>query len=293
MRLLAVVLLLSALGDASAQTLFDRGPPEHRIVHRSLVALRVNPLGLVYDGRISYRHRLYEHAGLALRDNFAGGGLALMVTPAFLKIGPIVEVAPASFLTLWASFQLDAYFGSFDQLQSFPNARVMYTDETLEAGDSYSSLGSELTLAADLQLKVGPVALRGRNKLLRADLDLRGADRVFYDQITDVLLPDEGWAYTTDVDAVWVGLQNRLVIGLRYSATVPFHDEAGHDKSVQRLGPLLAYSFFVRDGARLNAPGVFLLVQWWLDHPYRLDEPGQAVPLVGIGFQVSGDLLKM
>src|SRR5688572_14347988 len=117
LRSLALVLLLAA--PASAQTLFDRGPPRHRLVHRSLVAARYNPVGVVYDGRLGYRFRLYEHESKALRDNYAGIGAGFFVNPASLRIGPVVEIAPASVLTLWSSLSLLSFFGSFDQLQSF------------------------------------------------------------------------------------------------------------------------------------------------------------------------------
>jgi hypothetical protein len=285
-----LVFLVSSI--ASAQTLYDRGPPKHRIVHRSLVALRYNALGLVYDGRLGYRHRLYASDSLALRDNYAGAGLGVTLSPAFVRVGPVVELAPASILTLWSSFQLLSLFGTFDQLQSFPDASVVYDDDSLEAGEGYSSLGSELTLGADVQLKVGPIALRARNRLLAADLDLTEGDTVYYDQIYDTILPDNKFTFTTDVDVVYVALANRLVAGVRYTATVPFHD-GDHGKSLQRVGPIVSYSFFVRDGARFNAPAVFLLVQWWLDHPHRKDDPGQGVPLIGAGFQFSGDLLPL
>lgn len=54
---LVLALVLGAT-TASAQTLQYQGPPLHRIVHRNTFALRVNPLGLLYEGRFTYRLRL-------------------------------------------------------------------------------------------------------------------------------------------------------------------------------------------------------------------------------------------
>jgi hypothetical protein len=300
---LSLALLLLA-SDASAQTLFDRGPPENRLIHRSLVAVRYNALGLVYDGRIGYRRRLYAHEGVAMRDNFVGGGLGLMLSPAYARVGPYVEIAPASFVTLWGALALDAYFGSFNLLQSFDSAAGDWSDDELERrgeladGDPlkpYSATGLEATLGVDLQAKAGPVLIRSRGRLVYADLGLREGDAVFYDQLYDTVIGDGGWLVTNDLDVAWMGMGNRLVAGLRYTATAPLYgDEHGDgDNNSHRLGPLVAYTFRYRDGARFNAPQVFVLVQWWLDHRFRAgQQTSQALPLIGVGFQFYGDLLS-
>jgi hypothetical protein len=44
----------------------------------------------------------------------------------------------------------------------------------------------------------------------------------------------------------------------------------------------------------LDNPTVFLLAQWWLAHPYRADAvSSQALPLLGLGFQITGDFLPI
>jgi hypothetical protein len=291
---------------ASAQTLFDRGPPESRIVHRSLVAFRINPLGLVYDGRIGYRHRLYLNESKAMRDNYVGGGLGLMLSPAYLRVGPYVEFAPMSMVTLWSQLSLVSYFGSFDLVQSFPSPRSEWSDDELERlgeldepNKNYSALGSELSIGVDLQARVGPVMIRTRAKVVRGDVDLRSGDRVYYDQLYDTLLPDGGWMFNNDLDVAWMGLRNRLVLGLRYTATAPIYGDRYQvgepeesDNGSHRLGPLISYSFKVEDGAKLNAPSVILICQWWLDHRYRAgQESSQGMPLIALAFQFYGDLL--
>src|SRR5262245_44369447 len=96
MRLALAILSVTLAGSAWGQMLQDMGPPQHRLVHRQLVVLRVNPLGLLYDGRFSYRFRLYQSDSTALRDNFVGIGLAPGASPAFARIGAYAEVQPAS-----------------------------------------------------------------------------------------------------------------------------------------------------------------------------------------------------
>jgi hypothetical protein len=231
----------------------------------------------------------------------------LNLSPAFLRLGPYVELAPMSMVTFWAQFALASYFGSFDLMQSFSSPRSEFSDDEIERlaaldppENNYSATGTELSFGVDLQARLGPVLIRSRGRFVRADLPLREGDRVYYDQLYDVLAADGGWMFTNDLDAAWMGMGNRLVLGLRYTATVPFYGDDAyapsepnqHNNSHQRLGPLLSYSFWVRDGAKLNAPSVFLIVQWWLDHRYRAgQEHSQALPLIGLGFQFYGDLL--
>jgi hypothetical protein len=298
--------------EAQAQALANRAPPEHRVVHRSLVALRGNPIGLHYEGRLGYRLRLHQNEGLALRDNFVGGGAALALTPAYVRIGPYVEVAPASFVTLWSSLQYSSYFGGFGILQSFPSPRADFSDDELDrraelpdddALASYSTSGLELTVGLDLQAKVGSVAVRSQSKLIRADVDLRDGDQVFYEQTTDLLMPDAGFSLVSDLDVAYLGLMaGRLVVAARYTASVPFYDAGSYlpgepdenDNASHRLGPILAYTFHSRDGAAFNMPTVLLVTQWWLDHRYRAGaESSQGLPMVALAFRFHGDLLAM
>jgi hypothetical protein len=318
-RLQAIALGLSTVlvcwltwTTAEAQTLADRAPPDHRVVHRSVIALRGNPTGLLYDGRLGYRLRLHDNEGLALRDNFVGGGAALALTPAFVRIGPYVEVAPASFVTVWASLQYSRYFGGFGILQSFPSPRGDFSDDELDRraelpdGDplaNYSTSGLELTLGLDLQAKIGSVAVRAQNRLIRPDVDLRDGDQVFYEQTTDVLMPDGGFSLVSDVDVAYLGLMaGRLVVAARYTASVPFYDSSSYlpgepdesDNASHRLGPIIAYTFHSRDGAGFNMPTVLLVTQWWLDHRYRAGaESSQGLPMVALAFRFHGDLLAL
>ena len=297
--------------EASAQALADRAPPKHRLVHRELVALRGNPTGLILDSRLSYRLRLYSDEGLALRDNYIGGGAALQASPAFLRVGPYVEVAPASFVTLWSSLQYATYFGTFGLLQSFASPRDDFSDEELDRRSelfdddplrNYSASGLELTVGLDLQAKVRSLAVRSQSRIIHANLDLREGDDTFYDQVTDSLMPDSGVTFISDLDAAYLAMSDHLVLGLRYTATVPFYSSSSyqpsepqeHDNTTHRAGPVVAYTFFNRDGSSFNAPTVLLLVQWWLDHRYRNGaETSQAIPVAAVGFRVHGDLIPL
>jgi hypothetical protein len=298
----AVVLVVSfvLLGSASAQTLFERGPPRHRFVHRNSLALRYNALGLIYDGRFVYRRRLFASESTALRDNFVSIGVAPGASPAFGRVGVIAEVQPLSVLTLYAMYEVVGYFGALGHLQSFPSARSEFSDETLDRGRDYATLGSQLMLGANVQLKFSDIVLRTQLKLIRADFDLNAGDRVFYDPFYDVLAPDEGWFLTNDADLLYQPAFG-LVAGVRYTATRPFY-RAAHfapgeprrdDNRMHRVGPLVGWAVRQRDGNALNLL-VFAAAQWWVVHRYRTgDEQPAALPMLAVGVQATGDLVPI
>ncbi len=310
MRTLGFVLALFISSSASAQMLFDQGPPQHRIVYRNTFSVRVNPLGLLYEGRIMYRFRLYESSSTALRDNYLGFGAAGTFSPAFGNIGPYVEFQPLSVLGFWATYMYSRYFRTFGLFQSFPSAASSnFSDPEItrrgalardDAESNYVTDGSQLIIGADFQVKVWQILLRIKARLIRNDYAMRDGDTVMYDQFYDVLAPNKGWFLTNDLDLLWQRPDNRLFIGARYSATTAFYsgrqflagEEQTNLNSIHRVGPFAGYTFKTKDGAAFNNPTVFVLFQWFLQHRYRTGAVStQALPLMGVGFQFTGDLL--
>lgn len=297
--LIVSALLLCTASPAAAQMLADQGPPQHRLVQKHTFALRYNPLGLLYSGNLLYRYRLYESPSLALRDNFVGGGVTLTASPAFVRVGPMIEVNPLTVLGLWGTVQLVQYFGTFNLYQGFPSANANFSDTTLRLTQGQTTRGWEATIGANLQFKVKSIIVRSLARLLYVDMN--SPDQMLYDQFYDLGVPNRGWYLSNDLDVLWQGLSNRLVAGARYTASVPFYTAANvgagepiPDHSTHRVGPFLGYTFKSEDGARFNTPTVFVLVQWFLKHPYRTgaDTP-QALPLIGAGFQFTGDFLPV
>ncbi len=311
MRYLSVALVVLFAGTASSQALNDQGPPQHRIVYRASLTARVNPLGLLVEGRIAYRFRLYESQSPALRDNFIGAGAFLALSPAFINIGPYIEFQPLSVLGFWATYQYSRYFRTFGLFQSFPSAASSnFSDVEIsrraalprtDPASNYMTDGAQLMIGADFQVKLGPIVLRDRARLVRSDYsNMRSGDTVFYEQYYDVLAPNRGWYISNDVDVMWVRNDNRLFIGARYTAASGFFtgdqylagEQVTNLNATHRVGPLAGYSFKAEDGARFNNPTVFALVQWWLVHRYRTGQvSSQGLPMIGIGFSVNGDLI--
>jgi hypothetical protein len=291
---------------ASAQMLQNQAPPPHRLVHRTTFALRHNPLGVLLDSRVSYRYRLYESESLALRDNYLGVGVAPTLSPAFVRVGPYAEFSPLTLLNVWGALQYVQYFGNFDQLQGFPGAQSDFSDSAIQdnTDNRFSAHGWELTLGATFLVKVSSLLLRSQARLVRGDLNLRPGDRIYYDQLYDVGAPNAGWFATNDLDVLYQSADNRLLAGARYTATAPLYDEARHfdpatpstevSNAMQRVGPFVAYTFKAQDGALFNNTTVFVLVQWWLQHRFRTGEDtSAAMPLIGVGFQTTGDFLPL
>ncbi len=307
---LAVLALISSSPPALAQTYRDGPPPKHRLVYRDLTLVRVNPVGLITDARLSYRHRLYASQSSALRDNFVSIGVAPSLSAAFARVGPVIEIQPASFLQLWGLYEVIGYFGAFNLLQSFPTAdatKVDYSDSELrrrsglgEPAKNYAASGAQLVLGANLQLKLGPVVVRDLVRAGRPDMKLRPGDRAFYEIFYDLLVGDGGWWASNDADLLFQGLEGRLTVGVRWTTSRAFytseHFAAGDDPgkapgAIHRLGPVAAWTFRKPDGAAFE-PTLLLVANWWLKSPYRTGQDvSQAVPYLILALNISGDLL--
>src|SRR5690606_19363171 len=146
-------------------------------------------------------------------DNFVGIGVIPTLSPAFARIGPIIELQPASVLQLWASYEVFRYFGTFGFLQSFASPPADFSDSEIQrrrdppAGEPappYAATGPQLNLGATGQIKIGHIAIRNLFRAMRPDYDARAGDRVVYDILFDVLVPNGGWFVNNDLDALWV-----------------------------------------------------------------------------------------
>ena len=302
-RLVLALLIFSA--EASAQMLTDRGPPLHRLVHRNTIAARVNPLGLGYDGRFSYRYRLFATDSIAFRDNFLSIGIALAATPTYGRIGAVVEVQPATFIGFWAGYDWMQYFGNLSHLQSFPLASSNFSERQIKAQAAlpdadplhpYAVGGVVFSAGANVNLRFGPIVVRNAFKAFRPDFPLRAGDTAFYEQLADLLLPNRRFTLLNDLDVLYT-LPFGLYAGLRYSAGAPLYgpENGVGDNATHRLGPFFVWRLFDHDGAAFNQPTIALLVNWYLKHPYRtggLDSP-TAVPYFAIAFQTNGDLISL
>ncbi len=268
--------------------------PKDRLHYTNATFGRVNPLGFVDLYRLGWRHRLSTKDSILFHDTYTFVAGEVMATPAYTRVGVYAEAQVLAILRFYASYSGVGYYGTFDQILSWPDNSARYSDNAIEADGERASggLGSVLTTGGTLRAAVGPVAIRSTLSLTRYDLPLPDNDVVFYDQYWDRLAPNRGWMALNDADVLL--LLDKARIGARHT----FNDELGNDTdndsamANHRVGPLLAWQFEdKKPGAKFNQPTAFLIAQWWLQHPYRAgQEQPQGLPLIAAGFAFNGDL---
>ena len=231
---------------------------------------------------------------MLFHDTYSFVSGEVMATPAYTRVGVFAEAQLLAVLRVFVNYSAVAYYGTFDQVLSWPGPDARYSDQTIEAeGDrARATLGTVFTGGGTLRAAVGPIAVRSTLTLMRFDLDLPDGDTRFYDQLTDRLAPDGGWMATNDADVL--ALVGPARIGLRHSYSNEFGSGNAVDSALSnhRVGPLLAYQFHdKKPGTRFNQPTAFLIAQWWVKHPYRAgQEQPQGLPLIAAGFAFNGDL---
>lgn len=279
--------------------------PRHRIIYRNLVAARANPVGFVDEITLGYRYQLVKRDTPLFRDSFLLAGAHGFLTPAFVRVGPTLEVQPLGILNLSATYDFVGYFGAFDQLQSFRTPTAQSGPDDLrkwgKEGRDYATWGHLVTLSALLQLRVRNFAFRNQLKFYWAKVDLRGNDTVFFDFANDILQPNNGWVLTNDSDALLL-LKAPVAIAVRHTLTHAFYTQdmflfgepvSNPNGPTSRIGPGIVWTLFDYPGARFNKPALILLAQWWLRHRWRTGEQiHPALPYAVIGFQFEGDLWK-
>ena len=262
-------------------------PPKHSLYYGNTTALRLNPLGLENRFQIDYRWRVYDNATSKLKKgSYVAFGVEPLLNPAITRLSAVLTVQPLAVLQLRAAYGMLAHFGTFDFMQSYntPTAEH-YTAEYESTTDSrYKSVGGQAQLAALLQAKVGPIAIRNNFQAYRTDINLADndgdgrQDTVFYYVRDDIMIQGHGWHLINDSDVLFVS-KFGLTAGVRATVVKPIYKkeaflpgEANDDPNgpTFRVGPLLAYTFFDRPGKRFNKPAILLISQWWVKHRYRV-----------------------
>jgi hypothetical protein len=294
------------------------GLRRHRFVYTNLSAVRYNPLGLINELTLGWRIQLINKNTTLFKDSFISLNLHTYITPAFGRIGPMVIFQPLAVLNLSASYDGIGYFGTFDLVQSYPSPRANYSDSEIanqgEQGFDQATRGHLITLSALLQAKVGRIAMRDNVKgyyfdlFLREDLATGREDPVSYDQTLDILVPDEGWSLTNDLDLLYL-FDFGLTLGARYTYTKAFYRDSDFlpgeptddpNGGTHRIGPAILYAppkWSAKAARRHNHstkrwrnPTVILLPQWWAKHRWRTGaDVHPAVPYLVLALRFEGD----
>lgn len=268
-------------------------PPVNRLWYSNATFVRVNPLGLVNSHRVGWRRRLSDKRGVLFQDTYGFLGGTAIVTPAYARVGVAAEAQVLAVLRVFGDISTVQYFGTFDQLMTWDDPGSRYSDQSIAArsGDSAPGGGWVVTFGGTARAKVGPIAVRSTLQFTRFSLGV-GDDLFFYDQFWDRLAPNNGFMVLNDADVLYVKDALRLGVRHTYSDTLDARVD-GEDAGLahHRVGPLFAWQFKDHPpGRKVNQPTLFVLAQWWLQHPYRTgDEQPGAMPLFAVGFAFNGD----
>lgn len=270
-------------------------PPLDRLWYTSAIFARVNPLGLINVNRLGWRRRLSTSDNILWNDTYTYLGGTAVITPAWARAGGYAEIAPIALFRASADVGVVGYYGTFDQVLSWEDPGARYSDQTLqdETDRAAPRGGWYATFSHTIQAKAGPIAVRSVTQYTTLNLTLPGNDAYFYDQYWDRLAPNKRWMVLNDLDALFV--KDDIRLGARYTFS---HNLTGGDPTTDggmahhRLGPLFAWQVSDKPaGSKFNQATVFVLAQFWLQHPYRTgEEQPQALPLIAAGFAFNGDL---
>lgn len=290
---LALLLTTEAAAEEPAATL-----PSSHLYFAQLDVIRYNPLGLESQNRLMFEKRLMDSDSILFSNTFVSGGLSVKLNPAFVKVGPLVELQPIALLHIRGGYEFMQFFGTFDYVQSYaePTDPEGYSDDNrdLHADEAYVTNGHHLFVEPTVQAKGGPVAIRSKTAIEYWMMGLEGSDTVWYDATLDTYVPGTGLVLANDSDLLY--LAGKLTAGVRFSTVAPKYNDShfsngkpadfepmGHS----RIGPLVAYTLKEKKGEHAGKGSLLANVGWYLNHPNREG----ALPYILVGYAFNKDLM--
>ena len=293
----------TSAGEPAVAEAEDREASGVTLGYDNLLVVRYNTLGLKDDFDLHLRRELLDGGHILTTGTYVGALLHTSFSPAAIHLGLGAELMPLAVLRLKAIVEWVPFFGTFDNVQSFPSPTAEHSDTERDrlgnAGAGYSTQALYIKLAALLQAKLGPVAARSELTACHVKIALDQGDTVFYEPEWDLLVQHGGWVLFSDTDLIYLA-EFGLIAGARYSLAHAFYSGdayvAGESRSnpntpTHRLGPVLGYRF-ESERERFAKPTLLLLVNWWLSHRYRAGQDvHQGIPYVVLAFSFGGTLV--
>jgi hypothetical protein len=291
-----------------------KGPPtigdKHSVQYQSLLAPRINPLGLEERLWIGYQYRLYNKDKTILNGSNLAVFFRPILNPAVALIGATVQVQPAAVLRLRATYSFVQWFGTFQFVQSYKSPYDDYSeqriDEQADAKQNYVTNAHQVELEALVQAKVKGLVFRSATfGIYNYYPSLRGDDDVLYDPRFDLLVPGQGWMLANDTDLLWLTefkgeKRASMLTGARVTTLMPFFKDEVYEEGDTiknpvgpqlRIGPVFGYTFFDRPWKKFNKPTLLLMPQWNVLHRWRTGRDViTAYPTIIIAFAFSGQL---
>lgn len=205
---LGVALGLWADSELAQAQLF--GPAEFR--HSTSVRFRTNRIGIGAFNDTGVRAQLYPKSeSMFLKGCYIEGGVVTQLSPAAIHPGLYVQAVPIAPLLLRASMQRLVFFGLFGAVVEYPDVDADWSSDVLSESQSRAQFGGGWFAEgmATLRLKVGPIVAMHEQRLgwLFVDRDNVGADKAWYEPVTDLLMAQEDYLHTmkTTVGALITG----------------------------------------------------------------------------------------
>jgi hypothetical protein len=302
--------------------------PSWRLVLNNLFVVRYNPLGLEDQIRFGVQKRLYESERPIARDNFVHLGIYPKINPAYIKVGPSLEIQPLTIFNLRAAFEYMQLFSTFGMLQSFSSPAAEHSETALNSYRdnklNYATGGMHFMLDPFFQIALGPIAVRNKLRIEYWKMGVKPpageTHRVWYDTELDTLVPADGWIIANELDVLYVLRRKwQLAAGVRYVTVQPLYSDrqfaTAADRTAfedngdfagnasHRIGPIAAFTFFDDGYTAFNKPTILLIANWYLKHRNRagkrdcVDITGQCgasqgIPYLALGFAFQSDFLK-
>lgn len=182
--LLAAAAALSFAGLAGAE---EPPPPGVTRALRTSLGASLNPAGLQHALDVSVSRPLFSSHSLLLKDAHLAAGASSRLTPAYLRLGPWVELSPLSVLDVRMGVDGIGYFGTFHSLQPFDGYGAPFDDDTRRELDvAETGLAARAYVAPALKARAGRLTFVGRAEFEWWTADAPGP--FFYEPFRDTLL---------------------------------------------------------------------------------------------------------
>lgn len=286
LNILTAALILNVLvaGGASAQTPTTQPTAAPAVVKevRGQLAASVNNAGLQETTEWSWRRSLNSSQNVLLSEAHIAAGTSVGITPASLRGGAWVEVAPVSFFVLKAGIDPSQYFGNFDSVTSLDRRDEMFdTDARQARANAKAGRNVKFYMEPTLQFRRGP--LSGQSSLTFERWSSSASGPFFYEPTRDTLLSVSGDHLATWSTVVLLkseaGRGVSTSIGPMYS---PMRVHGNRANQVQKIGAVVVLQTGPQFLPRA-LPSVTILVSRYLDDPNKM---GQWSAALAIGFNL-------
>ena len=246
---------------------------------RGQLGASINNAGLQNTLDITWNWRLTDSQHPLLKDARITTGVTHAVTPAQMRLGGWVEVAPLSVLSVRAGAEPSAYFGTFNSLQSFDGYDDPFDKDARDArGGAKAGAGLRTYVSPSLRMKAGPIV-----GLVTADVEWwssNAAGPLFYEPTRDTLLNVSGDRLLSTTSVVMYQRSLRsggLSVGAIHNRLTVRNAPANE---VQKIGAIAIREYA---GRRfwLPRPRLTMIVAKYLDDPSK---KGEWTALAAIGF---------